>query len=94
MEHICDIDPNIVFFTETWLQSQKSVITSQMKEYGYIFYHRIRTDMHKSRGGGVGILVKEDISAKILPVSTHISLEYVCVKLFCSASVMGASFII
>ena len=32
MEHLTDINPDVVFLTETWLESDKNSITAEMKD--------------------------------------------------------------
>ena len=56
MEHVIDRDPSIVLLQETWLKTNRSNVTSMVKEYGYILLHNIRKNREKTGGGGVGIL--------------------------------------
>ena len=81
MEHITDIDPEVVFLTETWLESDKNSVTAEAKTYGYKLLHNRRKDRAKEKGGGVGILVKTNINAKQLPVKHYTSFEHTIVKL-------------
>ena len=67
MEHIIDADPDIVFFTETWLQSEKNSVTAEVKSFGYKLLHDPRKEREKDRGGGVGIMVRDSVMAKHLP---------------------------
>ena len=55
MEHIMDRKSDIVFLTETWLQSDNNSITPEIKTYGYRLLHDRRKEREKDRGGGVGI---------------------------------------
>ena len=57
MEHVLDLNADLVFLTETWLTSQRNDVTSTVSSYGYKLHHQIRCDERKSRGGGVGIAV-------------------------------------
>ena len=66
MEQLIDNQPDVIFLTETWLTSEKNHITAQIKEYGYLPLHKIRKNREKDRGGGIGILVKNNISGKQL----------------------------
>ena len=81
MEHITDRNSDIIFVTETWLQSDKNSVTAEAKTYGYKMLHDIRKDREKDRGGGVGILIKSIIVAKQLPVKHFTSLEHTIVKI-------------
>lgn len=81
MEHIIDRNSDIVFITETWMTSEKDDLTAKMKEYGYIFRHKIRSERDKETGGGVGILIKPSISHKQVPCRQYSSFEHVVVKL-------------
>ena len=81
MEHVIDFDSDIVFFTETWLKFEKCKLTADFKDFGYKLLHLIRTDSAKSRGGGVGILLKSNLSGKVIPSSEYTSFEHIIVKL-------------
>ena len=80
MESILDYDPHIAFLTETWLQSDKNTITAEIKTYGYSLLHNRRKDRQKDRGGGVGVLIKDNVSAKQLKVKMYSSFEHTIVK--------------
>ena len=67
MEHIIDSDPEIVFFTETWLQSEKNSVTAEVKTFGYKLIHDPRKDCEKEQGGVVCIMVRDSVVAKHLP---------------------------
>ena len=74
MEHLLDKEPDIVFLTETWLQSEKNWITAEVKTYGYALLHEIRQkERGKERGGGVGVLVKQHLKAKQIAVKQNIT---------------------
>ena len=81
MEHILDRNSDIVFLTETWLQSDNNAITAKVKTYGYKLVHNRRKDRAKEGGGGVGVLVKNSVSAKQLPVKHYSSFEHTVVKI-------------
>ncbi len=72
---------DIVFLTETWLQSDKNSVTAEAKSFGYKFLHDRRKDRAKEGGGGVGVLVKEALSSKQLPVKHYTSFEHTIVKI-------------
>ena len=81
MEHILDCNSDIVFLTETWLQTDKNPITAEIKTYGYALLHDRRKDRQKDRGGGVGILVKSNVSTKQLKVKAYVSFEHTIVQI-------------
>ena len=81
MEHIIDRESDIVFLTETWLQSDNNSITAEIKTYGYRLLHNRREDRAKDRGGGVGILVKSKLNAKQLAAKHFSSFEHTVVKI-------------
>ena len=76
-----DRDSDIVFLTETWLQSDKNSVTAEAKTYGYKLLHDTRKNREKDIGGGVGILIKSTIPAKQLPVRHFNSFEHTIVKI-------------
>ena len=47
MEHIVDRGSDIVFITETWLQSDKNSVTAEAKTYGYRLLHDKRENREK-----------------------------------------------
>ena len=75
MEHLLDGNPDIIFLTETWLSTEKNNITAEIKEYGYVLYHKIRKHREKDRGGGVGVMVKSNIKCKSVPSKDYHSFE-------------------
>ena len=81
MELIKDSRSDVVFFTETWLQTENSSVTAQICEHGYTLKHKIRNGGDKVRGGGVGIMLKSGISANILASADCSSFEHLIVKL-------------
>ena len=76
MEHVLDTESNVIFLTETWLTSMKSRYTADIKEYGFKLLHRIRKSEVKDRGGGVGILIKSTIKARIISSTAYSSFEH------------------
>ena len=81
MEHILDRDADIVFLTETWLQSDTNNITAEIKTYGYKLLHDRRKDRAKETGGGVGIMAKTGLAAKQQPVRHYESFEHTVVNI-------------
>ena len=80
MEHILDRQSDLVFLTETWLQSEKNAITAEIQTYGYKLLHNVRKDRDKDLGGGVGIMVKSTLITKQLSVIHYTSFEHSIVK--------------
>ena len=80
MEHILDRQSDVVFLTETWLQSEKNSITAEIKTYGYQLLHNVRKNREKDRGGGVGIMVKSTLLCKQLSVTHYTSFEHSIVR--------------
>ena|SRR5436190_14049986 len=55
-------DFDLIFFSETWLNS--SVLNSEICDCNkYFVYRRDRCDINKSQGGGVLILVKNNLKS-------------------------------
>ena len=81
MEHLLDRRSDVVFLTETWLQDDENAITAEIKTYGYRLLHNRRKDREKTRGGGVGILVRSTLKAKQISVKHFQSFEHTIVKM-------------
>ena len=81
MESLCDLDTDIAFITESWLDDETSLTTAIIKSYGFQICHTYRT----GRGGGVAILYRNfDCQTLALPwyISSSISsFEYHVVKI-------------
>ena len=67
IEHLHAEKPEICLLTETLLQSDNALNIS-----GYTFFGKARTDR---KGGGVGILVQNEIRNKIIPHTSDRSIE-------------------
>ena len=76
MEHILDLSTDLAFISETWLTSQKNDVTGSILSFGYKLYHRIRRDSKKSRGGGVGIIVRSCHLLSTVKSPTYQSFEH------------------
>ena len=81
MEHLMDHGSDVIFLTETWLQSDSNSITAEIKTYGYKLLHDRRKDRAKERGGGVGIMVKAGLVAKQQPTKHYESFEHTVVNI-------------
>ena len=81
MEHLTDINPDVVFLTETWLTSEKNNITAEVKDYGFELLHKIRKNREKDRGGGVGVMIRSTISCKQTVSKDFVSFEHNVVKI-------------
>ena len=86
MELVIDRDPSIVFLQETWLKTNKSYVTALVKDYGYVLVHNIRKNRKKITGGGVGILLKNNVKFKRIKHKQFESFEHVIVKISIGSS--------
>ena len=76
MEHVSDRDSDIVFLKQKHgCNLDNNAATAEIKTYGYELLHNRRKDREKVRGGGVGVLVKNSLLAKQLPVKHYTSFE-------------------
>ena len=64
MEHVLDYNADVVFLTETWMESDKNDITAKIKDHGYKLLHTRRKNREKETGGGVGIMVRSTLTEK------------------------------
>ena len=80
MEYVLDRNSDILFISETWLTSELNHITALVKDYGYKLLHR-RKNRLKEMGGGVGILVKLNLTCKQTKSETYSSFECTQAKL-------------
>ena len=76
MEYASDNDADIMMLSETWLKTKRNEITASVKEFGYVLRHTIRKNRAKETGGGVGILLKNTITAKHLKSEPYQSFEH------------------
>ena len=88
MEHIIDRKPDIVFLSETWLQSDSNEVTALVKSYGYKLMHNTRKNRAKVGGGGVGLLMKFGLKYKQLKCKFFNSFEITMVKLFLKNNIL------
>ena len=79
MEHISDSDPDAIFITETWMPNDTNDITAKIKSYGYNLLHNRRKNRDKTIGGGVGIMVKDNIICKQVSSKQYSSFEHTIV---------------
>ena len=80
MEHIIDYDADVVFVSETWMQSNNDDITAMIKPYGYKLLINRRRNRDKIIGGGVGVMLKESLSSKHISIKQFSSFEHTTVK--------------
>ena len=81
MEYITDGKSNICFLQETWLKCDQCKALSDIKDYGYKLIHSPRDGSEKSRGGGVGFVVKIDLSPRKMPSGDYSSFEHIIIRL-------------
>ena len=79
MEHISDSDPDAIFITETWMPNDTNDITAKIKSYGYKLLHNRRKNRDKIGGGGVGIILKDNIICKQVSSKQYSSFEHTIV---------------
>ena len=81
MEHVQDYDADVVFVSETWMQSNNDDITAQIVPYGYIMKHNRRQNRDKDHGGGVGVILKNKFSFTQITSKPFSSFEHSIIKL-------------
>jgi hypothetical protein len=81
MEHVTDINADVMFLSETWLRSRRSNITATVEEFGYKLHHSIRKNRAKETGGGVGVLVKKTLDVKKVKAKQFQTFEHHAVKI-------------
>ena len=80
MEYVTDYDADVMLLSETWLKSRKSSITATIEEYGYTLKHSIRKNRAKETGGGVGVLLKQSLTAKQVKSKQYQTFEHHAIK--------------
>ena len=77
-ECITDHNIDILAITETWLKknSDKPIIAA-MTPSGYSFVNAPRAS---GRGGGVGVIHRDELSCKQLPRSNNVTFEMICTQ--------------
>ena len=81
---------DIVFFTETWLKSDRSKSTADFKDIGYHLLHSLRKYSAKCCGGGVGIVLKSNISGHVISMVKYSSFKHIIVKIpLCGSNKSG-----
>ena len=78
LEIIEENDIDFGFICETWLHFEKNDVTALVKDKGYILRHSFRKDRE---GGGVGVIVKDNIRNKQIPCKPYTSFEHVMVSI-------------
>ena len=81
MEQLLDRDSAIVFLQETWLKSNRSNVTSLVKDFGYKLIHNIRKNREKEIGGGVGVLFKWGMNYKRVKSKEYSSFEHIIIRI-------------
>ena len=81
MEHVKDHDADVIFLSETWMQSNNDDITAMMKPYGYKLDHNRRRNRDKLVGGGVGVMVKISLFSTHLTSKPFSSFEHTIIKI-------------
>ena len=65
-DYIIEYEPDILFFTETWLRSDEQVIIGELTPPGYTFMNSPRDGYTHS--GGIGIVFKDEMKLTKVPV--------------------------
>ena len=81
MEHVIDCEADVMLLSETWLKSKRNDVTAAVSQYGYTLHHCNRNNRAKVTGGGVGVLVKKCLDAKLLKVKQYQTFEHCVVKI-------------
>ena len=80
LEHVIDNDADVVFLSETWMESENNDITAMIKSYGYRLLHERRKNREKEIGGGVGVMVRSTMIHKHHKCKFYKSFEHVVVS--------------
>ena len=83
---------DILILSETWLKSHFSDCELQLRNYDIFRFDRSEGTSDGSRGGGVLIAIRNDISSQHIPVSTN-SIEQIFVKLTDLNVIIGAIYL-
>ena len=84
MDHFVDEDCDAGFITETWLTTERNIVTASVKNHGYILKHNIRNIPDKDGGGGVGVAVRSCFSVKQDVTKAYQSFEHTVTRMPCS----------
>ena len=77
-DYIIEYEPDILFFTETWLRSDEQVIIGELTPPGYTFMNSPRDGYTHS--GGIGIVFKDEMKlTKVTVDFTSNTFEHICV---------------
>ena len=74
----CADDADVVFISETWMQSNNDDITAQIKSHGYVMKHNRRRNRDKDQ---VGIILKTSFVLNQIKGKPFYSFEHSIVKL-------------
>ena len=80
LQHISDYNADIVFLSETWMETEKNDVTAMIKESGFKMLHNRRLNREKLTGGGVGIIVKSSFNSKQINCKPFSSFEHTIVR--------------
>ena len=80
LEHVIDNDADVVFLSETWMESENNDVTAVIKSYGYKLLHERRKNREKEIGGGVGVMVRSTMIHKQHKCKFYKSFEHVIVS--------------
>ena len=80
-ELVIEKEINVLAMTETWLGDHDGPILADLCPTGYTLIHRPRPKSKGERGGGVGLLVSDKVTAEQVQCDEHATFESMEVKL-------------
>ena len=75
-----DYDADLLFLSDTWMQTDKDDITAMLQTYGYKLMRNRRRNRDKVLGGGVGVILKLSLISKQISCKPFSSFEHTIVK--------------
>ena len=80
LEHLEDYECDFCFISESWMEADKNDITAIVKTKGFNFLHARRKNREKESGGGVGVILKNTFSYKVISDKSFKSFEHSRIK--------------
>ena len=75
-----DYGADLLFLSDTWMQTDKDDITAMLQTYGYKLLHNRRRNRDKVLGGGIGVILKLSLVSKQISCKPFSSFEHTIVK--------------
>ena len=73
LDYFCKSGADIFALTETWLNTNDSAVCAEITPPGFKFVNCPRKDR---KGGGTGLLAREDITVRMLDAGEKLSFEF------------------